>query len=123
MIPSLLYDLLMIYELNRKPKEDNILQISPDERCQGNAEDHCPPRKILLQDLNCLPYPDDMPELQDNEPDEGSSVISEFPENEPDDESLDTADLPDNDLVDGSLPGSVSNIFIIIGTQYQHKII
>lgn len=107
MIPSLLNDLHIIHELNCKSKENGMLQLSSDERFQGNNNDSHQPRKILLQDLNCLPYPDDMPELQDREVDEESLGMSEFPRNDSDDESLDTVELPDNNIIDESFPGCV----------------
>lgn len=113
MIPTLVNDLHMIFESDCKSKENDIPQISLDETCQGDGNDSHRPRQILLQDLNCLPYPDDMPELQDDEPYDESLNMSELPENEPDNESTNMAELPNNDLVDGSLPGSVSVLFII----------
>ncbi|XP_028795270.1 protein RKD5 isoform X2 [Neltuma alba] len=107
LIPTLLNDLHMIHELNCKSKENDMLQTSSDERCQGNRNDSRQPRKILLQDLNCLPYPDDMPEPQDKEADEESLGMSDLPGNESDDESLDPAEWPDNDIIDESLPGNI----------------
>ncbi|KAK4262002.1 hypothetical protein QN277_027619 [Acacia crassicarpa] len=106
MIPTLLSDLCMINELNCKSKENDMLQISPDDRCQGNSNDSHQQRKILLLDLNCLPYPDDMPELEDKEVDEESLGMSELPE-ESDGESLGTAELPENDIIDESFPGNI----------------
>ncbi|OIV93669.1 hypothetical protein TanjilG_16520 [Lupinus angustifolius] len=68
MIPGLLNDLRVIYELPCKSEDRSIPSDSPGE-CQAKTNDCQPPKKtmpMLRQDLNCLPIDDDMSESLDN---------------------------------------------------------
>ena len=74
MIPSLLNDLRLINKLDCRSEEKEIPKISVEERSLENNHDHHALRKsgpVLNQDLNCLPYPDDLSE-SDNERADGS---------------------------------------------------
>ncbi|XP_057723487.1 protein RKD5-like [Arachis stenosperma] len=65
-IPTLLRDLRVIYKLE---KDKDVLSDSTGGERQGNNKDSQPLRKVvpvLTQDLNFLPYEDDMSESPDN---------------------------------------------------------